>query len=91
MENRTLDPAEKPYKVVSEDKPDIPRKPKAAVPLETNGESKTNGTAEPKRLKRSNEDGEEQPSKKAKIGTGTPEDNDVVLVEEAGGAIVIDD
>ncbi|KAM3507615.1 hypothetical protein MY10362_001689 [Beauveria mimosiformis] len=93
IEERALDPTEKPYKAVLEGKPDIPRKPKKAVSPEMNGTGTTNGTAHvegPKGVKRPNVDGEEQPSKKVKIA-GTGQDDDVVLVEDAGGAIVIDD
>lgn len=78
---------------MTEGEPDIPKKPKKAVAAATNGESKTNGHAQveaPKGLKRSNDDGEEQPSKKAKLA-GPAQADDVVLVEDAGGAIVIDD
>ncbi|KAJ6789104.1 hypothetical protein PWT90_00406 [Aphanocladium album] len=92
IEERLLDAAEKPYNAVVEGTPDIPRKPKKAAPPEANGESKTNGHAPaeaPKGLKRSNDDGEEQPFKKAKIAQKSQDD--VVLVEDAGGAIVIDD
>ncbi|KAJ4155202.1 hypothetical protein LMH87_000458 [Akanthomyces muscarius] len=93
IEERALEASEKPYKGVVEDKPEILRKPKKAAAPETNGQSKTNGTVHvegPKGVKRSNDDGEEQPSKKAKTARTEP-DGEVVLVEDAGGAIVIDD
>lgn len=93
--HRTLEPADRPYKAVTEGTPDIPRKPKKAAPSATNGEVRTNGTAEvqveaAKGVKRPNDDGEEQPSKKAKIAAAN-KDDDVMIVEDAGGAIVIDD
>ncbi|OAQ97524.1 hypothetical protein LLEC1_01943 [Akanthomyces lecanii] len=93
IEERILEPSEKPYKAILEDKPEIPRKPKQAAPPETNGRSKTNGTVHieaPKGVKRPNDDSEEQPSKKAKTAHTEPE-GELVLVEDAGGAIVIDD
>lgn len=90
---RTLEATEKPYKAVVADKPDIPRKPKKATPPETNGGSKANGIVHDEAtrgVKRSNDDGEEQPLKKFKTARTETED-DVVLVEDGGGAIVIDD
>ncbi|TQV95043.1 ubiquitin-activating enzyme E1-like protein [Cordyceps javanica] len=92
IEDRTLEEAEKPYKAIGENKHNIARKPKKTTPIETNGTIKANGTAHvetTKGVKRPNDDGELQPLKKAKIA-GTEQD-DVVLVEDAGGAIVIDD
>ncbi|KAM3437492.1 hypothetical protein NHJ13734_004616 [Beauveria thailandica] len=93
IEERALDATEKPYKAVLEGKPDIARKPKKAFSPETNGTSMTNGTVHaegPKGVKRPNVDGEGQPAKRAK-NAGTGQEDDVVLVEDAGGAIVIDD
>ncbi|KAM3560079.1 hypothetical protein MY1884_003117 [Beauveria asiatica] len=93
IEERALDATEKPYKAVLEGKPDIARKPKKAFSPETNGTSMTNGTVHvegPKGVKRPNVDGEGQPAKRVKIA-GTGQEDDVVLVEDAGGAIVIDD
>ncbi|KAK8146393.1 E1 ubiquitin-activating protein uba2 [Beauveria asiatica] len=93
IEERALDATEKPYKAVLEGKPDIARKPKKALSPETNGTSMTNGTVHvegPKGVKRPNVDGEGQPAKRVKIA-GTGQEDDVVLVEDAGGAIVIDD
>ncbi|XWX01853.1 hypothetical protein V2A60_009882 [Cordyceps javanica] len=92
IEDRTLEEAEKPYKAIGEGKHNIARKPKKTTPIETNGTIKANGTAHvetTKGVKRPNDDSELQPLKKAKIA-GTEQD-DVVLVEDAGGAIVIDD
>ncbi|OAA63056.1 Molybdenum cofactor biosynthesis, MoeB [Cordyceps fumosorosea ARSEF 2679] len=88
IEEGTLEATEKPYKAVGEDKYNIARKPKATPP-ETNGISQSNGTVKvevTKGVKRSIDDGEQQPLKKARI-----EQDEVVLVEDAGGAIVIDD
>ncbi|KAM3454062.1 hypothetical protein MY3296_003330 [Beauveria thailandica] len=93
IEERALDATEKPYKAVLEGKPDIARKPKKAFSPETNGTSMTNGTVHvegPKGVKRPNVDAEGQPAKRVKIA-GTGQEDDVVLVEDAGGAIVIDD
>lgn len=93
IEDRALEATEKPYKAVEESQHNIARKPKKVTPPETNGVSKTNGLVHlegPKGLKRSNDDGEQQPLKKAKIAKAA-QDDDIVLVEDAGGAIVIDD
>ncbi|KAM3441912.1 hypothetical protein MY4824_001326 [Beauveria thailandica] len=93
IEEWALDATEKPYKAVLEGKPDIARKPKKAFLPETNGTSMTNGTVHvegPKGVKRPNVDGEGQSAKRVKIA-GTGQEDDVVLVEDAGGAIVIDD
>lgn len=87
---------EKSYKAAFEDRPEIPRRPKKSAPIETNGNGVQNGkhplegAAEPeaKSLKRSNPEDGDQPTKKAKIA---PAADDVVVVEDAGGAIVIDD
>ncbi|KJZ80252.1 hypothetical protein HIM_00102 [Hirsutella minnesotensis 3608] len=87
----------KPVKASFVDRPQIPRKPKKQAEPETNGESGQNGNhstnvmIEPmqKGVKRSHPDDDSQPTKKAKM-TQSGQD-DIVIVDEAGGAIVIDD
>ncbi|KAM3470210.1 hypothetical protein MY8738_009837 [Beauveria namnaoensis] len=93
IEEGALDATEKPYRGVLEGKSDIPRKPRKEASPETNGTSTTNGTVHvegPKGVKRPNDDGEWQSSKKVKVA-GAGQEDDVVLVDDAGGAIVIDD
>lgn len=96
--SRNLDADKKPIEVTFTDTPQIPRKPKKVQPVETNGTGQQNGQptadadavveVEPKSLKRSHPDDVEQPLKKVKIAESSAE---VVVVEDAGGAIVIDD
>ncbi|PHH88898.1 hypothetical protein CDD83_6910 [Cordyceps sp. RAO-2017] len=87
-----------PAKALFVDRPDIPRKPKP-TPAEANGDShEKNGRkhsldatpeAELKGAKRPHADDEKQPAKKAKVMETRADD--VVVVDDAGGAIVIDD
>ena len=79
------------------DRPEIPRRPKKAPATETVSNGQQNGKHEPdgdveselKGTKRPHPEGEEQPLKKAKLADSAADD--VVVVEDAGGAIVIDD
>ncbi|EQL04158.1 Molybdenum cofactor biosynthesis, MoeB [Ophiocordyceps sinensis CO18] len=90
------DSDEKPVKASFIDRPEIPRKPKKPAQTEANGDGHLNGkhsldaAPEPERkgTKRSLPDEGGQPTKKARMADST---NDVVIVEDAGGAIVIDD
>lgn len=76
--------------------PQIPRKPTRAPAPETNGQDKPNGKhaleadteVEPKGVKRTHTEDGGQPLKKAKISDSV---DDVVVVEDAVGAILIDD
>lgn len=87
---------DKPVKADFEAGPDIPRKPRKAATV-TNGES--NGTHEngnhsavdapSKSLKRAHPGDDAQPTKKAKIAGA--EDDNVVLVQDDDGTIVISD
>lgn len=92
---RTLGADEPPFKSSDEEKPDVPRKPKKAAPAEVNGHAGENGSKDsaqegaPKGVKRSHPDDDSQPAKKAKIADSTADD--VVIIEDAGGAIVIGD
>lgn len=79
-------------------KPSIPRKPKKAAngaSTDTNGEQNGKHTADgeseagPQGVKRSRPDEDGPPLKKAKT-VESKTDDDVVVVEDAGGAIVID-
>ncbi|KAH7155100.1 hypothetical protein B0J13DRAFT_521264 [Dactylonectria estremocensis] len=97
-QSRTIDADKKPFEVTFTDTPQIPRKPKKPDPIAANGNGQQNGQhsadddvvidVEPRTLKRSHPGDTEQPLKKAKIAESTV---DVVVVEDAGGAIVIDD
>jgi hypothetical protein len=91
---------EKPYKAVSMEKPEIPRKPKKTASTDaTNGDSQANGQPEvstdvqiedgPKGVKRRNAGDDDQPTKKARMD-GQQADG-AVVVEDNSGAIVIDD
>ncbi len=95
-EPRASDYDEKPVKSLLTDRPDIPRKAKQLPPAEANGTAQNGKHAlddvaevEQKSLKRAHPGDDNQPSKKAKTGDSSADD--VVLVEDAGGAIVIDD
>ncbi|KAH8706521.1 hypothetical protein BGZ61DRAFT_222642 [Ilyonectria robusta] len=98
IQEGNLDADKKPIEATFTDTPQIPRKPKKVQPVETNGTGQQNGQAtadtdavvevEPKSLKRSHPDDVGQPLKKVKIAESSAE---VVVVEDAGGAIVIDD
>ncbi|KAM4059143.1 thiF family protein [Hirsutella rhossiliensis] len=78
------DGEEKPVKSSFVERPEIPRKPKKLAQPEAN-------EPEHKGIKRSHPDDEGQPTptKKAKMVDSMT--SDVVIVEDAGGAIVIDD
>lgn len=89
---------EKPVKALTTDRPEIPRKPKKTAAPEANGESQQNGKhaadaggpgPEHKGVKRRHADDEDLPSKRAKA-TDSAADG-FVVVDDAGGAIVIDD
>lgn len=80
------------FKSSSDEKPTIPKRPKKEPQPETNGHSEkavTEEGAEPKGLKRSHPDDDGQPLKKVKTTDGASDD--VVLIEDAGGAIIIGD
>ncbi|RMJ14958.1 hypothetical protein CDV36_005403 [Fusarium kuroshium] len=89
--SRTFEADKKPVEATFTEKPQIPRKPKKPQPAEANGHGELNGKAvsvEPKGVKRPLAEDSGQPLKKAKLVESGPE---VVVVEETGGAIVIDD
>ncbi|KAF7561844.1 hypothetical protein G7046_g2292 [Stylonectria norvegica] len=102
IQEGTFEDDKKPIRSVFDEPPAIPRKPKKSPPAETNGhvENGANGhqngkrplevDAEPglKGVKRTLTEDGGQPLKKAKIADP---DTDIVLVEDGGGAIVIDD
>jgi ubiquitin-like 1-activating enzyme E1 B len=77
--------------------PHIPRRPKKNANGATNGDTGQNGKHSlddqadpaPKGIKRSNPDDGGQPLKKARMADSGADD--VVVVDDAGGAIVIDD
>lgn len=91
---------EKPVKASFIERPEIPRKPKKPSQPEANGHGHGNGEAplvtgvesERKGIKRSHpgDEGQPAPTKKARMADSTTT-NDVVVVEDAGGAIVIED
>ena len=93
----TLPDSDSPVKAQFESPPEIPRKPKKNANGAVNGNGEQNGAhslgdeaaAPPKGVKRSHPDDAGPPLKKAKV-TESGADNDVVIVEDAGGAIVID-
>lgn len=89
---------ETPIRATFTETPQIPRKVKRAKAIEANGNDRLNGEhvldadteAEPKGLKRLHiEDGDQPLKKKAKVSETASDD--VVVVEDASGAIVIDD
>ncbi|KAM5351852.1 hypothetical protein ACJ41O_004575 [Fusarium nematophilum] len=91
IQEGVLDAEKRPIEATFSEQPQIPRKPKKPKPAEANGSNGVNGKpveVEPKGVKRPLGDDGGQPLKKAKIRESGPE---VVDVEEAGGAIVIDD
>lgn len=85
------------FKASCAEQPDIPRKPaKLPEPAETNGHNEQDGDGDviveegaPKTLKRSNPEEGDQPTKKAKISAS--KGDNAIVIEDAGGAIVIDD
>ena len=94
----TFDDGDPPIKGQIQEKPSIPRKPKRAsngTSAESNGvqngkySSANESEVGPQGLKRSRPDEDGPPLKKAKMADGKGDD-DVVLIEDAGGAIVID-
>ncbi|KAK5997219.1 Ubiquitin-activating enzyme E1-like [Cladobotryum mycophilum] len=96
-----IDNETKTFKTVVAGRPEIPQKPAKPAPVETNGHDQQNGQQpgkhsldeEPelvsKGVKRPHADDDSHPLKKAKIASTVSDD--VVVVEDAGGAIVIDD
>ncbi|KAL3960268.1 hypothetical protein ACCO45_005385 [Purpureocillium lilacinum] len=92
IQEEASDYDEKPVKSLLTDRPDIPRKAKQLPPAEANGTAQNGKHAlddVAESLKRAHPGDDNQPSKKAKTGDSSADD--VVLVEDAGGAIVIDD
>ncbi|KAK0389805.1 hypothetical protein NLU13_3378 [Sarocladium strictum] len=98
VQKGTFAESDPPLKSQLDEKPSIPRKPKKAsngAPAESNGvqNGKHSIDGEPQTvsqgLKRSRLDEDGPPLKKAKMAGGKVDD-DVVVVEDAGGAIVID-
>jgi ubiquitin-like 1-activating enzyme E1 B len=93
-----LDSQKESFRTVHAGRPEIPHKPKQYSSPETNGNGhgQQNGkhsldvevVEESKGIKRGFPDDESPPFKKAKIANSA---DDVVIVEDAGGAIVIDD
>lgn len=84
------------FKASCTERPEIARKPKQQPePAETNGhKGKDDGDvmieeSAPNTLKRPNPDEPDQPAKKAKIAAS--KGDDAIVIEDAGGAIVIDD
>lgn len=100
IEEESLNEDGPAFKTSVDEKPDIPKKVKTTPTDETNGHSEQNGRingetknetgpeSAPKGVKRSQPDDGDQPAKKTKTA---PEADNVVLVEDAGGAIVIGD
>ncbi|KAK2597984.1 E1 ubiquitin-activating protein uba2 [Conoideocrella luteorostrata] len=97
IEESAIDEKDKPVKADFEGRPEIPRRPKksAATNGEANGALRngTNGSQpsldmESKGLKRTHPGDDTPVAKKAKIAT---EGDDIVVVQDAGGAIIIDD
>lgn len=98
---RSIDAADKPYKASFAERPEIPRKPAKSAPAATatNGDGQQNGQptvsedvqmeSGPKGTKRPNAEDDDQPAKKAR--TSGEQADEVVLVEDDSGAIVIDD
>ncbi|CAM1504011.1 Fc.00g016020.m01.CDS01 [Cosmosporella sp. VM-42] len=88
----------KPIEVSFTEPPQIPRKPKKPEPAKLNGNGQQNGKhvldedviveAGPKGVKRPHTEEDGQPFKKAKFADS---DAEIVILEDAGGAIVIDD
>lgn len=96
---RKFEGDKKPIDATFTENPEIPRKPKKPEPLapaEVNGNGQQNGKhalddevqVVSKGVKRTHADEDGQPLKKAKIADSAA---DIVVVEDAGGAIVIDD
>lgn len=94
-----LDDQKESFRTVHAGRPEIPHKPRKSSPVETNGNGHghQNGkhslddevvVEESKGVKRPLPDDDSPPFKKAKIVDSA---DDVVIVEDAGGAIVIDD
>ncbi|PFH56654.1 hypothetical protein XA68_16193 [Ophiocordyceps unilateralis] len=89
VEERSTNDEEKPIKLTLTGRPEIPEKPAK----EANGDGQQNGkhdvaVPEPKGFKRGHSEDGSQPSKKAKMGDAH---SDVVVVDDAGGAILIVD
>lgn len=93
------DEPEKPVKAVSDQRFEIPKKPKQELeeaPIavsQVNGKRELDGDSNPT-LKRSREDETEpREAKKAKHGASVPADEGVLVVDDDGanGAILIDD
>jgi hypothetical protein len=92
---RNIEAGKKPIEATFTETPQIPRQPKKAPPAETNGNGIQNGegadddiiVAEPKGIKRPHPEDSDQPLKKAKMNNS---EGNVVIVEDAGGAIIID-
>jgi ubiquitin-like 1-activating enzyme E1 B len=97
IQEGSLNSEEGPIKAFFTQPPELQRKPKKPEATDTNGNGQPNGKhsldvdgqAEPKGVKRPRSEDEEQPAKKAKLTD--PSSEGVVVVEDAGGAIVIDD
>ncbi|UKZ77267.1 hypothetical protein TrVFT333_004987 [Trichoderma virens FT-333] len=98
IQNGILDNQRESFRTVHAGRPEIPHRPQKSSPVETNGNGhgQQNGkhslddemSEESKGIKRPLPDADSPPFKKAKI-VGSADD--VVVVEDAGGAIVIDD
>ncbi|KAL7941661.1 hypothetical protein V8C42DRAFT_174207 [Trichoderma barbatum] len=98
IQNGILDNQRESFRTVHAGRPEIPHRPEKSSLAETNGNGhgQQNGKhsldvdvmEDPKGIKRPLPDEESPPFKKAKIVGSTDE---VVVVEDAGGAIVIDD
>ncbi|PNP54225.1 hypothetical protein THARTR1_05432 [Trichoderma harzianum] len=99
IQNGILDNQRESFRTVHAGRPEIPHKTQKSSPVETNGNShgQQNGkhlledevvVEESKGIKRPLPDDSSPPFKKAKL-VGSADD--VVVVEDAGGAIVIDD
>lgn len=94
--SRSFGEDETPFQSSSAEHPEIPRKPKKAAPAETNGAADQNGddvveeVGAPKGVKRTRPDDDGgQPLKKARMTDSAGDD--IVVIEDAGGAIVIGD
>ncbi|KAH6891255.1 hypothetical protein B0T10DRAFT_306604 [Thelonectria olida] len=96
IQEGNIEADKKPIEATFAETPQIPRQPKKTQPAETNGNGIQNGQhsagddiveVEPKGIKRSHPEESDQPLKKAKMNNLGA---DVVIVEDAGGAIIID-
>jgi ubiquitin-like 1-activating enzyme E1 B len=99
IQKGSLASEDSPIKAPFSEAPELTRKAKKLEHTESNGNGEKDGAQHsldgdgqpgPKGTKRPLAEDEDQPAKKVKL-TATDESDDVVVIEDAGGAIVIDD